>query len=64
MDAINDSTEHLELTIVEGIEKIPRAQWDAILSPDDSPFLEWDWLAAMERSGSPRASPDGPRIIS
>jgi len=52
VDAINDSTEHLELTIVEGIEKIPRAQWDAILSPDDSPFLEWDWLAAMERSGS------------
>lgn len=49
---MNDSAEHLELKIVEGIEKIPRGEWDAMLSPDDSPFLEWDWLAAMERSGS------------
>ncbi|MFZ1889116.1 MAG: GNAT family N-acetyltransferase [Candidatus Binataceae bacterium] len=49
---MNDSAEHLELKVVEGIEKIPRAEWDAILSPDDSPFLEWDWMAAMERSGS------------
>ncbi|MGC1676862.1 MAG: GNAT family N-acetyltransferase [Candidatus Binataceae bacterium] len=49
---MNDSAEHLELKIVEGIEKIPRAEWDAILSPDDSPFLEWDWLADLERSGS------------
>jgi len=49
---MNESSEHLELAIVEGIEKIPRAEWDAILAPDDSPFLEWDWLYAMERSGS------------
>ena len=42
----------LEVAIVEGISKIPREGWDGVLEPDDSPFVEWDWLSAMERSGS------------
>jgi len=25
---------------------------DALLAPDDSPFLDWDWLCAMEESKS------------
>lgn len=49
---MNDRVQKYEVSIVEGITKIPREDWDAVLAPDDSPFLEWDWLAAMERSGS------------
>jgi predicted N-acyltransferase len=30
---------------------IDRAEWDALLEPDASPFLEWDWLEALEQSG-------------
>ena len=49
---MNDSAPRLDVAIVEGIEKIPREAWDALLAPDDSPFVEWDWLFAMEHSGS------------
>jgi predicted N-acyltransferase len=49
---MSDTTQKFEVSIVEGITKIPREEWDAILADDDSPFLEWDWLAAMENSGS------------
>jgi len=49
---MNHSAPRLEVAIVEGIDKIPRAAWDALLAPDDSPFVEWDWLYAMEHSGS------------
>ncbi len=49
---MNDSAPRLEAAVVEGIDKIPRAAWDALLAPDDSPFVEWDWLYAMEHSGS------------
>jgi predicted N-acyltransferase len=49
---MNDATQSYEVSIVEGITKIPRDDWDAVLAADDSPFLEWDWLAAMEKSGS------------
>src|SRR5271155_1912760 len=49
---MNDAAQQFEAQIVEGIEKISREDWDALLEPDDSPFLEWDWLAAMEKSGS------------
>ena len=49
---MNDSAPRLEVAIVEGIDKISRDAWDALLAPDDSPFIEWDWLHAMERSGS------------
>jgi uncharacterized protein len=48
---MNDSEERLEVEIAEGIEKVPRETWDALLAPDDSPFVEWDWLRAMEHSG-------------
>ncbi|HEV2169849.1 MAG TPA: GNAT family N-acetyltransferase [Candidatus Binatus sp.] len=49
---MNDAAPRFEVAIVEGIEKISRDAWDALLTPDDSPFVEWDWLRAMEHSGS------------
>jgi len=41
--------------IVAGIAKIPRDQWNSLLAPNDSPFLDWDWLHAMELSQSAAA---------
>ncbi|MBF6559747.1 MAG: N-acetyltransferase [Candidatus Binataceae bacterium] len=44
--------DHAEIAIVERLSDIPRDDWNALLEPADSPFLDWDWLAAMEESKS------------
>src|ERR1700730_5253098 len=49
---MNEAAPRLDVAIVEGIDKISRDAWDNLLAPDDSPFVEWDWLRAMEQSGS------------
>ncbi|MGH7905751.1 MAG: peptidogalycan biosysnthesis protein, partial [Candidatus Binataceae bacterium] len=41
-----------EILIVNAIRDIPRDEWNSLLRDDDSPFLDWDWLSAMEESGS------------
>lgn len=38
--------------MIGGIDEVPREAWNAILAEGDSPFLDWDWLSAMEQSGS------------
>jgi predicted N-acyltransferase len=40
------------IEVVEGIDRIAREDWNALLAPDDTPFVEWDWLFAMEHSKS------------
>ena len=40
------------LRVHGAITDIPRASWDALLTPEARPFLEWEWLAALEQSGS------------
>jgi uncharacterized protein len=45
----------VKIEVIQGIAKIPRAEWNALLAPEDSPFLDWDWLCAMERSASATA---------
>ena len=52
MASTNHPAGELAITIVEKIGAIAREDWDALLAPDDSPFLEWDWLHAMEESQS------------
>lgn len=37
------------------IAEIPKAEWDALALPLQTPFLEWDWLNNMETSGSATA---------
>lgn len=32
------------------MQGIPKESWDALLRPEESPFLEHDWLRAMEES--------------
>ena len=41
-----------DIAVVERIRDVPREEWNALLAPDDSPFLDWDWLWAMEESKS------------
>jgi predicted N-acyltransferase len=52
MTATNETPVRLELAVVERMHDIARDEWNALLMPDDSPFLEWEWLCAMEESKS------------
>jgi uncharacterized protein len=52
MAAINQNPQRLELAVVERMSDVVRDEWNALLAPDDSPFLEWEWLYAMEESKS------------
>jgi hypothetical protein len=36
--------------MLEGVARIPRAEWNALVG-DESPFLEWEWLASLEEAG-------------
>jgi predicted N-acyltransferase len=40
-----------EIEILEGVRRVPRGEWNALVA-DESPFLEWEWLAALEESGA------------
>jgi predicted N-acyltransferase len=42
--------------ILEGVAQVPRAAWNALVG-DESPFLEWEWLASLEESGVVGARP-------
>lgn len=42
----------LRLRVLESASDAPRAQWNALLRPDDAPVLRHEWLSAMEESGS------------
>jgi predicted N-acyltransferase len=40
-----------EVSLVRRMADIDRGEWDALVGDDGSPFLEWDWLDALEQSG-------------
>ncbi len=42
----------IEIAVLEGIDRVAREDWNALLEADDSPFVDWDWLFAMEHSKS------------
>jgi predicted N-acyltransferase len=52
MSPRDGSAHAVELAVVEGISKIGREEWNSLVTDDDSPFIEWDWLFAMEESAS------------
>jgi hypothetical protein len=35
---------------LDGVAQIPREEWNALVG-DESPFLEWEWLASLEHAG-------------
>lgn len=52
MASIEHTSGEVEIAVVDSIRKIPCDEWNALLAPDDTPFLDWDWLSAMEESKS------------
>lgn len=36
----------------QGMAELPEAPWQRLIGPKDLPFYRWDWLEALERSGS------------
>ena len=45
----------MQVRILHSLAEVPRADWDRLAGPDN-PFLRWDYLEALERSGA--VSPD------
>lgn len=43
--------EPLTLRLVEDINELPAADWDALLGPADGPFVRHAWLATLEEAG-------------
>lgn len=37
-------------SVMSLLQSIPKQEWDSLLRPRDSPFLEHDWIYAMEES--------------
>jgi predicted N-acyltransferase len=40
-----------EIELLEGVAGIAREEWNALVG-DESPFLEWEWLASLEEAGT------------
>ena len=40
-----------EVELASGVASLPRDEWNALVA-DESPFLEWDWLASLEDAGT------------
>lgn len=41
----------LEVRLLESMAEVAQRDWDRLLAPDSSPFVEWAWLEALERTG-------------
>jgi predicted N-acyltransferase len=39
------------IELAEGVRTVPRDDWNTLVGTE-SPFLEWDWLSALEESGA------------
>ena len=44
------------LRVLESIADAPAKSWNALLRRDDAPVLRWEWIHAMEASGSASAA--------
>lgn len=53
-----------ELTLAEGVASLAPDEWNTLVG-DESPFLEWEWLASLERGGAllPRTGWDARPLI-
>jgi hypothetical protein len=62
----------VKLELADGVASIPREAWNALVG-DESPFLEWDWLASLEEAecvgagtgwqAQPLVARDGDRLL-
>ena len=37
--------------LLDGVRSLAPEEWNALVG-DESPFLEWEWLASLEESGA------------
>ena len=61
-----------DFALLESVSEIPRDEWNALVG-DESPFLEWEWLASLEEAGCvggstgwaarPLVARDGGRLV-
>lgn len=40
-----------EIRVLRSIEEVDRDAWDALVRPEDSPFVEWTFLRTLEEAG-------------
>lgn len=40
-----------EVSLTRRLADVDRGEWNALVGDDGSPFLDWDWLHALEESG-------------
>lgn len=52
---MSNASPELEIRLEDGVARLPAAEWDAVVG-DDSPFLEWAFLASLEEAGTLDAS--------
>jgi predicted N-acyltransferase len=38
------------IELLDGVASVPAPEWNTLVG-DDSPFLEWEWLASLEQAG-------------
>ncbi|MGB0622090.1 MAG: GNAT family N-acetyltransferase [Myxococcota bacterium] len=48
---MSDVAPKLSIQLEDGVSSLPQAEWDALVG-DESPFLEWNFLAALEETGA------------
>ncbi len=48
---MSDGAPKLTIQLEDGISHLPQAEWDALVG-DESPFLEWNFLASLEEAGA------------
>jgi len=48
---MSDGAPKLTIQLEDGISNLPQAEWDTLVG-DESPFLEWDFLATLEEAGA------------
>jgi predicted N-acyltransferase len=48
--ARRDADSGYTFELADGVASIPAAEWNALVG-DESPFLEWEWLASLEEAG-------------
>ena len=51
--AMSDDAPKLTIQLEDGVAGLPQAEWDALVG-DESPFLEWAFLASLEEAGALR----------
>ncbi len=42
----------LSLKVLDAVSDVPKEAWNSLLQPGEAPVTRWEWIDAMEQSGS------------